>query len=326
MPRMLNEENWDGLVALARSQVKEGAHILDVNVDYVGRDGERDMHELVSRLVTNVTLPLMLDSTEWEKMEAGLKVAGGKCILNSTNYEDGEPRFAKVVELAKAYGAGVVIGTIDEDGMARTADKKFEIAKRAYDQCTREFGLPAYELFFDPLALPVSTGIEEDRRNAAATLEAIERITKELPGCHIMLGVSNVSFGLNPASRIVLNSVFLDLARKVGLDSAIVHASKILPLNRIKEEEQEVARQIIFDQRKFENDICVYDPLTTFTEMFAGATTKRLKSDTANLPIEEQLKQRVIDGDRVGLKRSPRSRQCRNIHPWILLIISCWMA
>jgi 5-methyltetrahydrofolate--homocysteine methyltransferase len=297
---MLNEENWDGLVALARSQVKEGAHVLDVNVDYVGRDGERDMHELVSRLVTNVTLPLMLDSTEWQKMEAGLKVAGGKCILNSTNYEDGEPRFAKVVELAKAYGAGVVVGTIDEDGMARTADKKFEIAKRAYDQCTREFGLPPYELFFDPLALPVSTGIEEDRRNAAATLEAIERIKNELPGCHILLGVSNVSFGLNPAARIVLNSVFLDLARQVGLDSAIVHASKILPLNRIKAEEQEVARQIIFDQRKFENDICVYDPLTTFTEMFAGATTKRLKSDTANLPIEEQLKQRVIDGDRVG--------------------------
>ncbi|AFY69301.1 methionine synthase (B12-dependent) [Thalassoporum mexicanum PCC 7367] len=297
---MLNAEEWDGLVALARSQVKEGAHILDVNVDYVGRDGDRDMHELVSRLVTNVTLPLMLDSTEASKMEAGLKVAGGKCILNSTNYEDGEPRFAQVIELAKAYGAGVVIGTIDEDGMARTAEKKFEIAKRAYDQCTKEFGLPPYELFFDPLALPVSTGIEEDRRNGAATLEAIERITNELPGCHIVLGVSNVSFGLNSASRIVLNSVFLDLARKVGLDSAIVHASKILPLNRIKAEEQKVARQIIFDERKFENDICVYDPLTTFTEMFAGATTKRLKSDTKNLPIEEQLKQRVIDGDRVG--------------------------
>jgi 5-methyltetrahydrofolate--homocysteine methyltransferase len=138
---MLNDEDWDGLVALARSQVKEGAHVLDVNVDYVGRDGERDMHELVSRLVTNVTLPLMLDSTEWQKMEAGLKVAGGKCILNSTNYEDGDERFFKVLELAKKYGAGIVVGTIDEDGMARTAEKKFQIAQRAYRDAL-EYGIP----------------------------------------------------------------------------------------------------------------------------------------------------------------------------------------
>ncbi|MGB3293855.1 MAG: homocysteine S-methyltransferase family protein, partial [Phormidesmis sp.] len=154
---MLNAEDWDGLVALAKSQVKEGAHVLDVNVDYVGRDGVRDMHELVSRLVTNITLPLMLDSTEWEKMEAGLKVAGGKCILNSTNYEDGDERFFKVLEIAKRYGAGVVIGTIDEDGMARTAQKKFEIAQRAYRDAV-EYGFPPYELFFDTLVLPISTG------------------------------------------------------------------------------------------------------------------------------------------------------------------------
>ncbi|NET50794.1 MAG: dihydropteroate synthase, partial [Merismopedia sp. SIO2A8] len=154
---LLNNEDWDGLVSLAKSQVKEGAHVLDVNVDYVGRDGVRDMHELASRLVTNVTLPLMLDSTEWEKMEAGLKVAGGKCLLNSTNYEDGEPRFLKVLELAKKYGAGIVVGTIDEDGMARTADKKFEIAQRAYRQAV-EYGIPPQEIFFDTLALPISTG------------------------------------------------------------------------------------------------------------------------------------------------------------------------
>ncbi|HEY9747387.1 MAG TPA: homocysteine S-methyltransferase family protein, partial [Allocoleopsis sp.] len=154
---LLNAEDWDGLVSLAKAQVREGAHILDVNVDYVGRDGVRDMRELVSRLVTNVTLPLMLDSTEWEKMEAGLKVAGGKCLLNSTNYEDGEPRFYKVLELAKEYGAGVVVGTIDEDGMARTAEKKFAIAQRAY-RAAVEYGIPAHEIFFDPLALPISTG------------------------------------------------------------------------------------------------------------------------------------------------------------------------
>ncbi|MEQ8956462.1 MAG: dihydropteroate synthase, partial [Coleofasciculus sp. C2-GNP5-27] len=165
---LLNEEDWDGLVALARAQVREGAHVLDVNVDYVGRDGEQDMHELVSRFVTNVTLPLVLDSTEWQKMEAGLKVAGGKCILNSTNYEDGEERFLKVLELAKMYGAGVIVGTIDEEGMARTADRKFAIAQRAYYQAI-DYGIPAHEIFFDPLALPISTGIEEDRSNGKAT-------------------------------------------------------------------------------------------------------------------------------------------------------------
>ena len=150
---LLAEEDWDGLVSVARGQVKENAHVLDVNVDYVGRDGERDMHELVSRLVTNVNLPLMLDSTEWQKMEAGLKVAGGKCILNSTNYEDGDERFFKVLELARRYGAAVVVGTIDEDGMARTAEKKFAIAQRAYRDAL-EFGIPAHEIFYDPLALP----------------------------------------------------------------------------------------------------------------------------------------------------------------------------
>ena len=297
---LLNAEDWDGLVSLAKAQVREGAHILDVNVDYVGRDGVRDMHELVSRLVTNVTLPLMLDSTEWEKMEAGLKVAGGKCLLNSTNYEDGEERFFKVLELAKRYGAGVVIGTIDEDGMARTAEKKFAIAQRAYHQAV-EYGIPSYEIFFDPLALPISTGIEEDRANGKATIEAIRRIRQELPGCHIILGVSNVSFGLNPAARIVLNSMFLHLAMEAGMDAAIVSASKILPLAKIEPEHQEVCRKLIFDERQFDGNICTYDPLGELTTLFEGKTTKRDRSQDENLPVEERLKRHIIDGERIGL-------------------------
>jgi 5-methyltetrahydrofolate--homocysteine methyltransferase len=300
---LLNAEDWDGLVSMARAQVKEGAHVLDVNVDYVGRDGERDMHELVSRLVNNVTLPLMLDSTEWQKMEAGLKVAGGKCILNSTNYEDGEERFLKVLELAKKYGAGVVIGTIDEDGMARTADKKLEIAQRAYRQAL-EYGIPAHEIFFDTLCLPISTGIEEDRKNGKATIEAVRRIRQELPGCHIMLGVSNVSFGLNPAARIVLNSMFLHEAMQVGMDGAIVSANKILPLAKIEEKHQEVCRQLIYDDRKFEGDVCVYDPLTELTTLFEGVTTKRDKGVDESLPIEERLKRHIIDGERIGLEQA----------------------
>ena len=298
---LLNAEDWDSLVSMAKAQVKEGAHILDVNVDYVGRDGVRDMHQLASRLVNNVTLPLMLDSTEWEKMEAGLKVAGGKCILNSTNYEDGEPRFYQVLDLAKKYGAGVVIGTIDEEGMGRTAEKKFQIAKRAY-YAAIEYGIPPYEIFFDPLALPISTGIEEDRENGKATIEAMGRIRQELPECHILLGVSNISFGLNPAARQVLNSVFLNEAMQVGMDGAIVSANKILPLAKIEPEYQQICRDLIYDNRRFDGDICVYDPLTKLTELFAGKTTKKDPSSNANLPVEERLKQHIIDGERLGLE------------------------
>ncbi|HEX8495277.1 MAG TPA: methionine synthase [Pyrinomonadaceae bacterium] len=302
MRDLLNAEDWDGLVSLAREQEREGAHILDVNVDFVGRDGVRDMHELAQRLVTSVKIPLMLDSTEWQKMEAGLEHAGGKCILNSTNYEDGEPRFAQVLELAKRYGASVVIGTIDEQGMARTAEGKFQIAKRAYEQATEKYGIPAQDIFFDPLALPISTGIEEDRRNALETIEGIRRIKSELPGCFTILGVSNISFGLNPASRVVLNSVFLHDAVEAGLDAAIVNASKIVPLNRIGERERDVARELIYDQRKFDGDICIYDPLGEFTTLFEGVTTKSVKKDQSALPVEERLKNHIIDGEKIGLE------------------------
>src|SRR5947207_3583033 len=302
MRELLNAEDWDGLVSLAKEQEREGAHVLDVNVDFVGRDGERDMHALASRLVTNIKVPLMFDSTEWQKMEAGLQHAGGKSILNSTNYEDGEPRFAKVIELAKHYGASVVIGTIDEEGMARTAEGKFRIARRAYDQATGELGLPAPDIFFDTLALPISTGIEEDRRNALETIAGIKRIKAELPGCFTILGVSNISFGLNPASRIVLNSVFLHDAVEAGLDAAIVNASKILPLNRFEEREIEVARDLIYDRRKFDGDICIYDPLIEFTKLFEGVSTKATKKDLSELPVEERLKRHIIDGEKIGLE------------------------
>lgn len=298
---LLNAEDWDGLVAIAREQVREGAHILDVNVDYVGRDGERDMKELVSRLVTQVSLPLMLDSTEWTKMEAGLKVAGGKCILNSTNYEDGEPRFLQVLKLAKTYGAGVVIGTIDEEGMARTAEKKFAIAQRAYRQAV-EFGIPARELFFDPLVLPISTGIEEDRRNALETIQGIAKIRANFPECHIVLGVSNVSFGLKPAARIALNSVFLHLAQEAGMDAAIVSASKILPMHKIPPEVQNLCRELINDERRFDGDVCIYDPLAKLTEYFSDVTVTKTTIDPETLTIEERLRRHIIDGERIGLE------------------------
>jgi 5-methyltetrahydrofolate--homocysteine methyltransferase len=303
MRDLLDAENWDGLVNLAKSQEKEGAHILDVNVDFVGRDGVADMHELIGRLVTNVKIPIMLDSTEWEKMEAGLEHAGGKCILNSTNYEDGEPRFLKVLSLAKEYGASVVIGLIDEVAMARTAENKLEIARRAYKQTT-EFGIPGHDIFFDPLALPISTGIEEDRKNADETIKAIRQIKAEMPDANIILGVSNISFGLNPAARVVLNSVFLHDCVEAGMNSAIVNASKILPLIRFNEHEIDVARELIYDKRQFEGDVCTYDPLTEFTTMFEGKSAQSIKQDITHLPVEERLKHHIIDGEKIGLEDS----------------------
>src|SRR5438876_1536122 len=263
-------------------------------------------------------------------MEAGLEHAGGKCILNSTNYEDGEPRFLKVLGLAKEYGASIVIGLIDETGMARTAEDKLRIAGRAYKQVL-ENGMPAHDIFFDPLALPISTGIEEDRRNAVETIEGIRQIRKEMPEANIILGVSNISFGLNPAARVVLNSVFLHDCVEAGMNSAIVNASKILPLIRFNEHEIEVARDLIYDRRKWSGDtlvpmsaereenvgggaadgdkgvpapICTYDPLGEFTTMFEGKTTKSIKQDISALPVEERLKHHIIDGEKIGLQDS----------------------
>jgi len=301
---LLNNDDWDGLVAIAKQQQKENAHVLDVNVDYVGRDGVKDMKEITSRLVTNINLPLMIDSTDADKMESGLKSAGGKCIINSTNYEDGNERFDQVLNLALGYGSGLVVGTIDEDGMARNSEKKYKIVKRAINR-TRECGLSDYELFFDPLALPISTGIEEDRLNAKETISAILKIRENFPDIHIILGISNISFGLSPLSRINLNSIFLDECIKAGLDSAIIAPNKILPLSKISEETKKLCLDLIYDKRKFEDDICIYDPLVELTKAFQDLSIKDFKkasSENKNLTLEESLKYHIIDGEKIGLE------------------------
>ena len=301
---LLNNDDWDGLVSIAKQQQKENAHVLDVNVDYVGRDGVKDMKEITSRLVTNINLPLMIDSTDADKMESGLKSAGGKCIINSTNYEDGDERFDQVLNLALGYGSGLVVGTIDEDGMARDSEKKYKIVKRAINR-TREFGLSDYELFFDPLALPISTGIEEDRTNAKETINAITKIRENFPDIHIILGISNISFGLSPLSRINLNSIFLDECIKAGLDSAIIAPNKILPLSKISVETKKLCLDLIYDKRKFENDICTYDPLVELTKAFQDLSIqdfKKASSENKNLTLEESLKNHIIDGEKIGLE------------------------
>ena len=250
--QLLEQEDWDGIVALAKQQVREGSHVLDVNVDYAGRDNAADMHEVVHRLVRQVDAPLMIDSTQVATIEAGLQSAGGKCIINSANFEDGEEKFDAICTLAKTYGAGLVIGTIDEDpqaAMARTADRKFEIAKRSIERATQVHGLDETDIFIDPLVLPISTGMDDDRRSALALIEGTRRIAEAFPNVQITCGLSNVSFGLKPAARQVLNSVFLDELVKAGMTSAIVHASKILPLAKIEEDQKRVALHLVYDKR-----------------------------------------------------------------------------
>jgi len=253
--QLLEAEDWDGVVALARAQVRDGSHILDLNVDYAGRDNAADMREIVKRLVRQVDVPLMLDSTQLATIEAGLQHSGGKCIINSANFEDGDAKFDAACDLARRYGAALVIGTIDEDpeaAMARTAERKLEIASRAIDRATALHGLKVHDVFIDPLVLPISTGMADDRRSALALIEGVRLITEKYPEVQITCGLSNVSFGLKSAARQVLNSVFLDELINAGLTSAIVHASKILPLAKIDPEHYRVATHLIYDRRDIE--------------------------------------------------------------------------
>jgi len=296
---LLVKEDWEAMVAMGREQVKEGAHILDVCVAYVGRDEVRDMRELIYRYNTQITSPLMIDSTEPPVIEEALQRIGGKAIVNSINLEDGEERSSKVLSLCKRYGAAVVCLTIDEQGMAKTGVKKLSVAKRIYELATKKFGMKGHDLIFDTLTFTLGSGDEEFRKAGIETLEAIKLIKKEFPDVHTSLGVSNISFGLNPHIRHVLNSVFLHYALEYGLDMAIVHASKILPLYKIPEEERELCRKLIFDERT-----STFDPLQALLEFSSRkkGEPKAKKKEKAG-PVEGRLKNRVIEGDKVGLQQ-----------------------
>ncbi len=250
---LLQQEDWDGMVAVGKEQVEEGAHLLDVCVAFVGRDEVRDIVEVVRRFNTQVSIPLMIDSTEWQAMEEALRCIGGRAIVNSINMEDGEERMAKVLPLCKKHGAAVVALTIDEAGMAKTAPRKFEIAQRIHEVATKKFGMREEDLIFDTLTFTLGSGDEEFRRAGIETLEAIRLIKQAFPKCKTLLGVSNVSFGLAPHIRHILNSVFLHYAVEYGLDMAIVNAQKIMPLYKIDERGRELCRQLVFDERKFES-------------------------------------------------------------------------
>ncbi len=295
---------WDDCVEMARDQIREGAHMLDLCVDYVGRDGVADMEELAGRFATASTLPIVLDSTEVEVIRAGLEKLGGRAVINSVNYEDGdgpESRFAKVTALAREHGAALIALTIDEEGQARTPEKKVEIAERLIADLTGNWGIHESDILIDTLTFTICTGQEESRKDGIATIEAIRELKRRHPDVQTTLGLSNISFGLNPAARILLNSVFLDECVKAGLDSAIVHASKILPIARFDDEQVTTALDLIYDRRSEG-----YDPLQKLMELFEGATASSLKAgkaeELAALPLDERLKRRIIDGERNGLE------------------------
>ena len=293
--------DWDNAVRIGQEQVAEGSHVLDLCVDYVGEDGVEDMDELSKRYATAITVPVMLDSTEPAVIEAGLQWIGGKAILNSVNLEDGDApgtRLDRFLSLAKEYGAAVVATCIDEQGQARDPEWKLRAAKQIHDIAVNRYGLDPGDLFFDPLALTLATGIEESRGDGQATIEGIKLIKSELPECHTILGLSNVSFGLTPPIRHVLNSVFLHECHQAGLDAAIVHAGRILPLNRLDPHHVEVCLDLIYDRRREG-----YDPLHELMSLFEGVSSADLdtKEDRSGWTVEERLKQRIIDGDRNGI-------------------------
>ena len=298
------EGRWDDCVEMVRDQIREGAHMLDLCVDYVGRDGVADMEELAGRFATASTLPIVLDSTEVDVLQAGLEKLGGRAVINSVNYEDGdgpESRFAKVTKLAVEHGAALIALTIDEEGQARTVENKVAIAERIIDDLTGNWGVLESDILIDTLTFTICTGQEESRKDGIATIEAIRELKRRRPDVQTTLGLSNISFGLNPAARVVLNSVFLDECVKAGLDSAIVHASKILPIARLEEEQVKVALDLIYDRRAEG-----YDPLQKLMELFEGVNMKSMKAGKAEellaLPLEERLKRRIIDGEKNGLE------------------------
>jgi 5-methyltetrahydrofolate--homocysteine methyltransferase len=304
------EQRWDDCVDIAKNQIRSGAHLLDVCVDYVGRDGVDDVREIVSRFASASTLPLVIDSTEPAVIQAGMELIGGRPVVNSVNFEDGdgpESRFGKIMPLVKEHGAAVIALTIDEEGQARTAEGKVRIASRIVDNLVENWGMKVTDIIVDALTFPIATGQEETRRDAIETIDAIRQITTKYPGIHTTLGVSNVSFGLNPAARVVLNSVFLHEAVEAGLDSAIVDAAKIVPLASVPDAQRKVALDLVWDRREYDADgNLTYDPLSTMLDLFAGVDSAALKdqraAELAALPLGERLARRIIDGENKGLE------------------------
>ena len=292
---LVRGKKYDDILALAKKLVNEGSHMLDLCCAIVGEDEKSYITAILEKVATRVPAPILVDSTEADVVEEALKRIPGKAIINSINLEDGEKRTSKVLPMAKRYGAAVIALTIDEEGMALTAEKKTAIAKRIYDLATTKYGIRPVDIIFDALTLPISTGQEEYRSAGIETLNAIKRIKQELPDVKTILGVSNISFGLDAYPRRVLNSVFMHEAVDYGLDMAIVNYTKIYPLYKIPHEEVELARKLIYQDRSDG------DPLQKYMQHFAGTKGKVQGSTTAHvetLSVDDKLKFAIINGEK----------------------------
>lgn len=295
---LLLKEDWEAIVEMGRQEASEGSHVIDVCTAYVGRDESKDMREVLTRFAAQVTAPLMIDSTQIDVLETSLELLGGRSIINSINLEDGEDKFDRICELASRFGAAVIALTIDEEGMAKSAERKLAVAERIYNLCVERHKLSPDSIIFDPLTFTIGSGDEDSRKAGIDTLEGIRLIKEKFPQCRTILGLSNISFGLQPYARQILNSVFLSEAIGKGLDSCIVHSKKILPLHKIPEEILKISLDLVYDRRA-EN----YDPLFLFIEKLQGAKgAKADGEDLDNGPIEEALKRRIIDGRKVGIE------------------------
>ncbi len=293
---LLAAEDWDGMITLAKEQQREGAHLLDLCVAYVGRDEVRDADELLSRLISQITLPLMIDSTEFPVIERALQRSPGKCVINSINFEDGEAKARAILDLCKTYGAAVVALTIDERGMAKSREQKLEVAKRLYTLAVGEYGLDPGDLILDPLTFTLGSGDEEFRGSAIETLEALKLIKAELPGVMTILGVSNVSFGLNPATRHILNALMLYHGVKFGLDMAIFNASKVIPVAKIDPDDRKIVEDLLFDRRAEG-----YDPLKALMARFSDRKAAVVDDHRADLPVLERLHHGILDGEKQAI-------------------------
>ncbi len=292
---LLLAENYEGTLSVAQQQVRAGAHILDVSVGFAGRDESKDMREVISLYAQKIALPLMPDSTQVEGLETALKLIGGKPILNSVNLEDGIEKFNKVCRLAKKFGASLVCLTIDETGMAKTLERKLEIAERIYKLATKEHGLNPQDLVFDLLTFTVGSGDEEYRDAAIVTIEAIRELHKRYPKVSSTLGLSNISFGLDKDARPYLNSIFLDHCIKAGLTSVIINVKHIIPLNRISQEDQDICNNLLFNKKA--DGQALFDFIEHFDSKEA-VDSEAVDEAYNALSDEEKIAKLLMDGDK----------------------------
>ena len=290
---LIAQEKFDEATEVARLQIKGDADVIDVCLANPDRDEVADMKAFLEKVSKFAKVPIMLDSTDINVVEKGLTYLQGKGIINSINLEDGEEKFKKMAEVIKEFGAAVVVGLIDEEGMAVSLEKKIKVARRSYELLTKKYGIDERDIIFDTLVFPVATGDQKYIGSASATIEAIREIKKEMPNVKTILGVSNISFGLPIAGREVLNTYYMNKAYEAGLDFAIVNTEKIIPMDEISDEEKELSENILFHTDD--------ENVSKFANFYRDKKATKKKVDVSNLTVEEKVANLVVEGSKKDL-------------------------